>query len=775
MRPPPPIFGRDLPHVHLLGASGMGMAPLGLYLGQLGFVVSGEDDAWNPLVRELMEKGGVKITAPGGLPPETSLVVHSPAVTLDHPSRRHAAARGLPLVRRGEMLAEISRGKKLVAVAGSHGKTTTTAMLVTTLQRAGFECGWVLGGLFNHETIQPARASGGDWLVAEIDESDDTIDLFVPEVALIVNLDWDHADHYAKLADEESAFAALLHRTKSAIFLSDACAVSTRLAARTKFAAPVSIFGQTGDFKCHIISDTSAGLKLTLGGKFVLGEAMVRAHGEFNATNAVAALAVAQHLGAAVTAGALQDFAGVRRRQALLHASTIWVYEDYAHHPTEIRALLSSLRREATGRLLVVFQPHRYTRTAQFKAEFAAALAGADQLFLMDVYAAGEKPVAGGTAADIYAELRKSGADNHVVYLPGDPAGLMGALTAALQPGDTVAFVGAGDIERTAREFVAKWRAAEKREAAWGEFLLSVRPRLGTNMKLVEHERLAAKTTMRVGGPARVYAEPTTTGELQHLLIEANRRALPVLLLGRGSNLIIPDHGVDGLVISLGHENWQKFAVQPDGRIWVGAGLRLKNLCGLATKAGLAGFEFLEGIPGSIGGGLRMNAGAMGGWIFDVVDEVQLMTPQGEVRTMKRAEMHIDYRHCGELHDAIALGAYLKSPAASAATDIRRQIDVYQKKRVESQPREPSAGCIFKNPPGGSAGKLIDESGLKGLRVGDAEVSTVHANFIVNRGHATSADIIGLVREVRARVKAARGVDLEPEVLLYGQAWRDVL
>ena len=114
-------------------------------------------------------------------------------------------------------------------------------------------------------------------------------------------------------------------------------------------------------------------------------------------------------------------------------------------------------------------------------------------------------------------------------------------------------------------------------------------------------------------------------------------------------------------------------------------------------------------------------------------------------------------------------------PAPAAPTDIRRQIDVYQRKRQESQPREPSAGCIFKNPPGTSAGKLIDELGLKGERVGDAEVSTVHANFIVNRGHATSRDIIGLVRKIRARVKAARGIDLEPEVQLYGQEWRDVL
>ena len=242
-----------------------------------------------------------------------------------------------------------------------------------------------------------------------------------------------------------------------------------------------------------------------------------------------------------------------------------------------------------------------------------------------------------------------------------------------------------------------------------------------------------------------------------------------------GSNLIIPDDGVDGLVIGLGHEHWQRFEPQADGRVWAGAGLRLKNLCGLAIKAGLQGFEFLEGIPGSVGGALRMNAGAMGGWMFDVVDEVHLMTPEGDVQVMPKAAMHFDYRHCGELETAVALGAYLRPPARAAADDIRRQIDVYQKKRLESQPREPSAGCIFKNPPGTSAGRIIDELGLKGERVGDAEVSPVHANFIVNRGHATSADIIGLVRRIRARVKDARGVDLEPEVMLYGRNWRDVL
>jgi len=195
----------------------------------------------------------------------------------------------------------------------------------------------------------------------------------------------------------------------------------------------------------------------------------------------------------------------------------------------------------------------------------------------------------------------------------------------------------------------------------------------------------------------------------------------------------------------------------------------------LAAQGGLAGCEFLEGIPGTVGGALRMNAGAMGGWIFDLVDEVEIMTLQGERRLLPRADMHIAYRHCAELHDAIALGALLRPPAQGEAAAIGRQLDVYRSKRHESQPREPSAGCIFKNPPGGSAGRLIDECGLKGERVGDAEVSPVHANFIVNRGHASGADVLELVRRVRARVRQAKGVELEPEVLLYGREWKDVL
>ena len=309
----------------------------------------------------------------------------------------------------------------------------------------------------------------------------------------------------------------------------------------------------------------------------------------------------------------------------------------------------------------------------------------------------------------------------------------------------------------------------------WDELVSALRPRLSSAAILKREEPLAPKTTMRVGGAARVYAEPASVADLQALLRAARGAGVECFLLGRGSNLLVPDEGVDGLVVALTHDTWASFEPRADGRVWAGAGLRLKNLCGLAAKAGLVGFEFLEGIPGSVGGALRMNAGAMGGWMFDVVEEVQLMSRDGDVTTLARAAMHVDYRHCAELDDAIALGALLRPAAQAEADAVKRQMDVYARKRHESQPREPSAGCVFKNPPGNSAGRLIDECGLKGARVGDAEVSPVHANFIVNRGAATANDVLELVRRVRARVRQVKGIDLEPEVLLYGKKWKDVL
>jgi UDP-N-acetylenolpyruvoylglucosamine reductase len=280
---------------------------------------------------------------------------------------------------------------------------------------------------------------------------------------------------------------------------------------------------------------------------------------------------------------------------------------------------------------------------------------------------------------------------------------------------------------------------------------------------------------MRVGGTVAFYAEPANLSDLHSLLVAAQIFEQEVFILGRGSNLIVPDLGYKGLVIRLNIGLWRESRILKDGRIWVGAGVRLKEVCGLAAKAGLAGFEFLEGIPGAVGGSLRMNAGAMGSWIFDVVERVQLMDAAGQPRDLPQSAFHFGYRKVEEISQGIALGAILKSPEASDRDSIREQMDSYAAVRKASQPREPSAGCIFKNPEGNYAGKLIDAMGLKGARVGAAEVSSVHGNFIVNLGGATAQDIIVLVAKVRAAVYEGTGYLLEPEVLLLGQDWDTVL
>ena len=291
----------------------------------------------------------------------------------------------------------------------------------------------------------------------------------------------------------------------------------------------------------------------------------------------------------------------------------------------------------------------------------------------------------------------------------------------------------------------------------------------------LENEPLGRKTTLGVGGPARFYSEPASTDDLRVLLRAADRHLIRVLVLGRGSNVLVPDEGVDALVLRLQHPFWRRIDVAADGRMRAGAGVRLRKLCGEACLRGLAGLEFLEGIPGTVGGALRMNAGAMGGWFFDLVEEVRIMAWNGNARVCRRDELHYGYRLCRELLDAIGLEVVLAPPGREAAEQIRRRLVEFQERRSGTQPKDSSAGCVFKNPDGDFAGRLIDELGLKGARVGDAEVSTLHGNFIVNRGEATATDVIELVRHLRSEVRQRKNLELEPEVLLFGKEWRDVL
>jgi len=281
-------------------------------------------------------------------------------------------------------------------------------------------------------------------------------------------------------------------------------------------------------------------------------------------------------------------------------------------------------------------------------------------------------------------------------------------------------------------------------------------------------EPLAKRTTLRVGGRADVYVEPSSEEDLARVLQFCRERGVPILLLGRGSNLLIRDGGVRGVVICLAHPGF--CAIDVFGRqLRCGGGAKLKAVSARAREALLTGLEFLEGIPGSVGGALRMNAGAMGCATFDLVKEVRFMDDLGRIHERDAARMNAVYRSCPLLKGCVALGATFQGEPASRELIERRSLECNQR-RWQTQPKEPSAGCIFKNPsPAMTAGKAIDQAGLKGARVGGAVVSGVHANFIINDGGATARDVLDLIEMIRSRVRAERGLELHTEVEIIGE------
>jgi UDP-N-acetylenolpyruvoylglucosamine reductase len=279
-------------------------------------------------------------------------------------------------------------------------------------------------------------------------------------------------------------------------------------------------------------------------------------------------------------------------------------------------------------------------------------------------------------------------------------------------------------------------------------------------------EPLAKHTTLRIGGPADVYVEPASEADLVAAVKFCHERSLPFFVIGRGSNLLVRDGGVRGVAICLAQPNFSRIEVAGE-RLHCGAGAKLKNIANEAKRNGLGGVEFLEGIPGSVGGALRMNAGAMGGATFNVIESVRFMDHTGKIQELSRAGMPVEYRCCPLLKDHIALGAVFRCLPAPRE-EIEKRMKEFSERRWASQPAAPSAGCTFKNPATISAGKLIDELGLKGTRVGGAAVSTEHGNFIVNDGNATARDVLELIAILQQRAKTERGIELQTEVEIIG-------
>ncbi len=278
---------------------------------------------------------------------------------------------------------------------------------------------------------------------------------------------------------------------------------------------------------------------------------------------------------------------------------------------------------------------------------------------------------------------------------------------------------------------------------------------------------MRTKTSFRVGGPADAVATPRDAGELKRVLRYSREKGLRCFILGRGTNLLVLDGGIRGVVVDL--RGFNALEVRSEEIIYAGAGVSLPKLVYFAMDNSMTGLEFASGIPGSVGGAIVMNAGAMEGEMKDVVKSVTVMNEAGEVSELTREELPFSYRNLSLPKGTVVLGSQFKLKGGDKEA-IKERIHSILNSRKTKQPLDtPNAGCIFKNPPLGHAGRLIDEAGLKGLQFGGAKVSELHANFIVNSGNATARDILSLLDDVKEKVFEKKGITLEPEIKIVGE------
>ena len=284
------------------------------------------------------------------------------------------------------------------------------------------------------------------------------------------------------------------------------------------------------------------------------------------------------------------------------------------------------------------------------------------------------------------------------------------------------------------------------------------------SIDVVENLALSSVTTFRIGGPADFVIAPENVRELTRAIDVLKDMDIPYIVIGRGSNILAADEGFRGAVIRMSTDYFQQTKVQ-DNIIIAEAGVTLTSLARTAQKHGLTGLEFASGIPGSLGGGIFMNAGAYGGELKDVVQEVTIVDYEGKIRHLDKTEMEFGHRTSVlQSKSWICVGAVLQLSYGDPEA-IEKRMDELTQQRKAKQPLEyPSAGSVFKRPEGHFAGALIEQAGLKGYRIGGAEVSEKHAGFIVNRGGATAKDVVSLVRHIQKTVKEQFGVSLEPEI-----------
>ncbi len=740
----------DFPEkIHCLGVGGIGLSGVAAILSSYGHEVSGCDEKLSPDMRMWLERHGVKVDLchakehVAKYDPE--LIIRSPAVNDASEEIVLAREKGISVIRRGEALARIVGALPTIAVCGTHGKTTTSSFTATLLQEAGIAgTGWCIGGFTASMGGVAKVPKAGAPFVVEADESDGTLALYSPKVLVLTSIDADHMEHFASFEDLKGCFAKAVGQTADAVVYcaESVCATEVAMAHRNAvsygFCEAARLRGVN-----VTLSDSGSSFDVIYDG-VLLGRAEIGVPGVHNVLNALAAMGALIAYGVDVKAafGVLAAIKELphRRFERVRLGCGAEVVSDYSHHPVEIKALIETARLFKAKRLRVVFQPHRYTRTRALINNFPAAFDGCDELILLPVYAASEEPLEGGTTADLYARMREvcGAVVPMLARSVKEVADYYASPMGALRDGDILLVVGAGDIVSLVGELTARCTEAIE-------------------------ERSDSEVDLRVSYGMRLCAdsscEVADEGALCELLAKGVR---PLNLFGMGTNLLPPPLGVRGSVVRLVNRD---LTIGADGTVECGAGLSGAALLARLRDAGLSGLEFMAGIPGTVGGWLAMNAGTRFGAIGDRVVSCVVYTKDGERIVSAKDDCGFGYRTAAFFDDKVIWSVVLKLESSTPEAIAERMAE-YSAKRFDFTGLR-TAGSVFKNPDGDSAGRLAEAAGCKGLRVGGAYVCERHANIISADEGATPSDVMALIEIVQSMVFAQSGILLKKEVRIW--------
>ncbi|MCM8535185.1 MAG: D-alanine--D-alanine ligase [Lentisphaeraceae bacterium] len=708
-------------HVHFVGIGGAGMAPLASLLLQKGVNVTGSDLEGSQNT-QLLQKAGAEISIghSGYIPGKPDLLVYSAAVKAKNEDRVRAEELSIPQMKRGDFLGEVaSHYENVIAVAGSHGKTTVTTMLAHVFRLCGVLPDFVIGGK-PMGGLPFASAGSGKYFITEADESDLSLTALNPTVSVVINVEDDHSWN---VGGRETLFKGFQKFSNAAESL---------------------VYG-SGEFSDKLFADHKNFHRLIYGED----EAQVPQAGVHNRFNAAVALKVSELCGLPKerVVEALKNFQGVSRR-CTIHAEggNHIIIEDYAHHPTELREFVKTLNEEyADFQKVIIFQPHRYERVEAYSDEFTNILKTCDHVFITPPFTAWNHEKCHATK-DIAERC------NGKYFNTNDWEAIAADVVNDCPPFEKMiyAIVGAATVNQVIPYLRNIVRMHE---------IMTLNPYMELHTDLSWSEL----TTLSIGSHNPLVALPSSDEELSSLLAYLNKHRIHALPLGCGSNMVGGDEAYDGVIIRLRNEEFNDITISGTDVI-SGAGVRLSKFVNKVAEAELGGPEALVAIPGSVGGAIRMNAGAQGVEISEFVTLVKGVRLNGQAWSAKGADVEWHYRGSNIPIDVIITQVLFSFETASKPEALSK-ISETRDFRKKTQPGGKNPGCAFRNPDGDSAGRLIDKFGMKNLSSGDCSVSDIHANFVVNKGNGTEADFANILETVQKEVFNRSGIILRNEVV----------